>query len=201
MIHEPTPSGSPSFQVESRRPCYILAMHRVPEASDRPDQADQIDPTLPEPVRRFLAAGATLESIALDKEGRFTHQGQPIVHPRLRHLFHRSIDRTPGGTWVLHIPPYTYPITVDDTPYHVRSLSLSPGGPILLRLSDETEEPLDPATLRYVQGSGFYCKVKKGAWEARFNSPAYYQLAEQVEDRAGSYVLSLGPQELPIRMG
>jgi hypothetical protein len=160
---------------------------------------EPIDPTLPEPVRRFLAAGATLEAIVLDAEGHFTHQGQPICHERLRQLFHRSIARTTGGTWVLHIPPYSYPIQVADTPYHVRSLEVMPGGPggerAVLHLSDGTEEVLDPLTLRYVPGRGFYCRVKGGPFEARFNRPAYYQLAEHVEEQAGSCVLRLGREE------
>ncbi len=175
--------------------------------------APAIDPTLPDPVRRFLEAGATLESIVLDQEGRFTHQGQPILNQRLRRLFHRSVDRTPGGTWVLHISPYTYPITVEDTPYHVRTVTLvpplmkDPGGGaerVILRLSDDTQEPLDPATLRYVPGRGFYCRVKGGAFEARFNSPAYYRLAELIcheeaqDDEDQEYRLRIGGQERVI---
>src|SRR5437879_3580541 len=97
-------------------------------ADDRPLPAPGIDPTLPEPVRRFLAAGARLEPSVLDAEGRWHHEGGEFLNEKLQLLFHRSIGRTPGGTWVLVIPPFTYPIQVEDTPYHVRSLRISGAG-------------------------------------------------------------------------
>lgn len=164
----------------------------------------EIDPTLPEPVRRFLAAGARLESIVLDAEGQWRHEGEPFVNERLRDLFHRSIGRTEGGTWVLRIAPYTYPITVEDTPYHVRSLRLDGQGAAeraLLRLSDGEEEALDPATLRLRQGR-LYCRVKGGAFEARFNRPAAYALLDRVEEpAAGEAALRLGGRLLPLPSG
>lgn len=63
------------------------------------------DTSLPEPVRRFLQSGATLESIYLDAEGRWFHQGEPFVNEALALLFTRSLVRTAGGTWMLSIPP------------------------------------------------------------------------------------------------
>jgi hypothetical protein len=167
-----------------------------------------IDPTLPEPVRRFLQTGARLESIVLDAEGRWLHEGEVIENPRLRALFHRSIGRTSGGTWVLSIGPFTYPIQVEDTPYHVRSLRVEDegeGGPrVMLRLSDDTEEALDPATLRLSQeeGRGLSCKVKGGAWEARLCRPAYLALAPRLVEGGGEdggYALELGGRRFPLR--
>lgn len=156
------------------------------------------DPTLPDTVRRFLDSGAQLEVIALDDEGNWSHQGEPFENDKLKLLFHRSITRTEGGTWLLSIPPFSYPITVADTPYHVRTVDFrrGPDGTeqVVLSLSDETEETLDPQTLRYVPGRGFYCRVKQGRFEARFNRPAYYTLADRVDGPAadGTYTLALG---------
>ncbi|MCS6915623.1 MAG: DUF1285 domain-containing protein [Myxococcales bacterium] len=161
---------------------------------------ETIDPTLPEVVRRLLAAGATLEPIVLDAEGQWLHQGQPFTNERVRQLFHRSIDRTPGGTWVLHIPPFTYPIQVEDTPYHVRSLHMVGQGPqerVVLHLSDASEEDLVPATLRLVAGR-LYCAVKGGRFQARFNRPAYYALLERLEEHDGQYWLRLAGQLVPL---
>lgn len=150
-----------------------------------------IDQTLPEPVRQFLMSGGTLERIALDEEGRWTHQGEPFENEHLRALFHRSIERTGGGTWVLHIGPFIYPIEVADTPYHVRRLRLLGEGVderAELGLSDGTEEVLDPLTLRYrADPPALYCGVKGGAHQARFNRAAYDELLQRLEEHHGQY--------------
>lgn len=147
------------------------------------------DETLAAPVREFLRGGGRLERILLDEEGRFTHEGDPIENERLRALFHRSVDRTPGGTWILRIPPFVYPIAVADTPYHVRSLRLAGdeadgagGAPVWLRLSDDTEEPLDPATLAYDARRGLSCAVKGGRFRARLCRPAFHALCDRLEE-------------------
>jgi hypothetical protein len=149
------------------------------------------DATLPEPVRKALLSGMPLERITLDAEGRWWHEGDPIDNPRIVELFNRSIERTTGGTYVLHIAPFTYPIEVKDTAYFVRRVDLMGDGARLL-LSDGSEEPLDVASLRSVQGRGFYCTVKGGAFAARFSRPAYYALAEHIEESAEGFELVLG---------
>ena len=151
------------------------------------------DSTLPEPVRRALLAGMPLERITLDEEGRWWHEGDPIDNPRIVELFNRSIERTTGGTYVLHIAPFTYPIEVKDTPFFVRRCELQ-GDAARLHLSDGSDEPLEVSSLRYVPDRGFYCAVKNGSHKARFTRPAYYALAEHIEteDASGRYVLVLG---------
>src|SRR5450432_2039943 len=103
------------------------------------------DPTLPAPVRHFLTAGGQLERIVLDDQGQWSHQGEPFLNPALSSLFSRSLQRTPGGTWVLSIPPFCYPVTLADTPYYVRSARLE-GDAVELCLGDDTAERLDPST-------------------------------------------------------
>lgn len=120
------------------------------------------DETLPLPVRQFLSAGGQLEQIVLDEEGLWSHQGEPFENPALIALFSRSLVRTPGGTWLVHVPPFSYPVEVRDTPYYVRSARCD-GDQVVLHLSDDSEERLDPATLRYVEGRGLYCRVKAGS--------------------------------------
>jgi uncharacterized protein len=156
------------------------------------------DTTLPEPVRKALLAGMPLERITLDGEGRWWHEGDPIDNPRIVELFNRSIERTAGGTYVLHIAPFTYPIEVKDTPYFVRRVELVDDGARLM-LSDGSEEPLDVPSLRASVGRGFCCAVKGGAFSARFGRPAYYTLAEHVEEVDGRFTLILGNTRSVIR--
>src|SRR5690606_24631335 len=87
-----------------------------------------IDPTLPPFVRKMLEAGYVVESIRLDSNGRWWHRGNPVEHQRIAQLFSRNVARTDGGTWVLEIGRFTYPIEVDDTPRFVSSWALGPEG-------------------------------------------------------------------------
>lgn len=156
------------------------------------------DATLPAPVRQFLLSGGQLERIVLDAEGKWQHEGAPFENPALIALFNRSLRRTAGGTWVLHIPPFTYPIELGDTPYYVRSARYEDGR-IILHLNDESEQPLDPATLCYVEGRGLYCRVQGAAGgAARLLRPAYFALASQIAETADGFYLELAGRHLQI---
>ena len=161
--------------------------------TDKPE----IDPTLPELVRNFLASGGQLEEIRLDAAGDWWHKGGLFNNLKMMRLFSRSVDRTEGGTWVLRVGRFTYPIEVDDTGFFVERVTFQgePGeAQATLHLSDETEEALDPATLRYQEGRGFYATIKQGRFEAHFKRPAYYAFMDLLDEEGGHYVLRLGGQ-------
>lgn len=160
------------------------------------------DPALPAAVRQFLAGGGQLERIVLSEEGQWSHQGEPFTNPALIALFNRSLQRTPGGTWLLHIPPFSYPIELADTPYYVRSARRD-GERFLLDLTDDCEEVLQPATLRHVEGRGLYCRVKAtpeapAGYPARLLRPAYFALADCLHPAGEGFVLELGPEKSAV---
>ncbi|MFU8802723.1 MAG: hypothetical protein ACNA8W_02840 [Bradymonadaceae bacterium] len=157
----------------------------------------KIDPTLPETVRNFLEKGAKLESIRLDDRGRWTHEGSNFENPKVVALFNRSVGRTEGGTWVLEVGQFTYPIEVDDTGFFVESLDWSQSPPTV-HLSDETTEPLDLKSLRYALGGRLYCTVKNGKFEARFKRDAYHGLMDRLEEEDGDVYLNVGDERVLI---
>jgi uncharacterized protein len=158
---------------------------------------DEIDPTLPETVRNFLARGAKLERIHLDDRGNWTHEGLDFDNPKIIALFNRSVGRTPGGTWILQVGTFTYPIEVEDTGFFVERLDWRTTPPTLL-LSDESTEILDPATLRYAPGGRLYCTVKEGAFEARFKREPYHGLIDRLEEDQGMIYLAIGSERYPL---
>jgi hypothetical protein len=167
-----------------------------------------VDPSLPSSVRQALQAGSRLERIELDHEGIWRHQGDPIEHPHLSALFHRSLHRQPSGTYLLHIPPLWYPITVADAPRQVRHVRLPQADAasphtVTLLLSDGSEQALDPSSLRYVEGHGLYCLVTAPdgeRWPARFLRPAYYSLLELLIEEQDSYFLVLPEGRFPVKI-
>lgn len=139
-----------------------------------------IDETLPEIVQEFLRKGYQLEQITLHADGHWTHKGQPFENPKIIKLFNYSVARTKGGTWVIDVGQFVYPITVEDCGYFVERLALHEDG-ITLYLSDGTEEPLDIASLTYKEGGRLYCQVKSNAFTARFKRAPYHGLSDYMD--------------------
>jgi hypothetical protein len=81
-----------------------------------------VDPEIPEDVRGFLRSGARLERLSLDRLGRWSFQGGAVEHSRVLALFNRSLHRTAAGTWVLRVPPFTYPVLVEGVGRFIRRL-------------------------------------------------------------------------------
>ena len=151
----------------------------------------------PEFFRFPAPEGRSREStIRLDGEGRFFHDEAPVEHPKLRDALHTWIARHPDdGRYILtNGYDWTY-FVVEDVPYFVRSLRAQDGDAILV-LSDATEEPLDPSTVRANERGELYLKVKAGAkggpFDAKMTRFAQGQLGpflEASEAAAGSVSL------------
>jgi hypothetical protein len=158
----------------------------------------------PEFFRRPPPPGQSRESsIRLDAEGRFWHAGELVRHPGMQAAFATWIRRHPDdGRYVLcNGYDWTY-FQVDDVPHFVRTCAsaVSSGAEVLrLSLSDGTEEPLDPASLRLGARDALYCRVKGGAFEARFTPGAQSALwPHLMEGAAGEPQLEVGGRRYPI---
>jgi hypothetical protein len=142
---------------------------------DHPDFFD-----LPPPAGRSRES-----SIVLDGEGRFWHEGELVTHRGMMDAFATWIRRHPrDGRYVLcNGYDWTY-FTVEDVPFFVVGVGGPPGCPTLA-LSDQTEEPLEPATLGLGERDALYCRVKGGQYEARFTPAAQVALAPHLTEGDG----------------
>jgi hypothetical protein len=154
----------------------------------------------PEFFRMPPPAGSSREStIALDRSGRFWHDGQLVSHPGLRRAFASWLRRHPDdGRYILcNGYDWTY-LRVEGTPFFVQGLRAE-GDTLLLALSDGSEEPLAPETLRVGADEALLVRVKQGTFEARFTPTAQAALVPFVaESAAGEPVLVLGGREYRI---
>ena len=145
------------------------------------------DEEVPEIVRSFLEKGARLEEIRLDIDGRWMHRGEYFTNKRLIRLFDRSVHRTDKGSWVLRIPPYTYPVIVEATGYFVDRLEDRQGQTIAV-VSDGTQEPVDWSTLS-TDGDRFVAiKVHDGRHWARLRGQAHQQVLVEADEVDGEWV-------------
>ena len=158
------------------------------------------DPTIPETIRDALENGLSLEEICLDRFGSWWHGNERITHQRIIDLFGRSVDVTDGGTYVLRIQRFCYPISVQDTPFFVVRLdTLSRPNNLFVHLNDGSKERLRPETLRHDGQDRLVARIKDGRFEARFLRSPYHQLLDALEmDPDGRYFLRLGDRSIGI---
>jgi hypothetical protein len=149
----------------------------------------------PEFFRFPAPEGRSREStIRLDREGRFFHDGALIEHAKLATALPTWIARHPdNGRFILNNGyDWTY-FTVEDAPFFVLSLREDAGDAVAC-LSDGTEEPLDPATIRVGNEGELYMVVKAnaasrergGPFEAKLTRHAQTQLAPFVFEEGGA---------------
>jgi hypothetical protein len=140
--------------------------------------------------------------LVLHHDGHWTHEGVPILHPRLRAAFDRAVRFLPAeGVFVVQLGRFRGRIEVEEAGFFVRGFDESSGR---ISLSDGSEEPLAPRSLHVSARDGaFLCRVKSDLCSpgllARFGHAAQAQLLAAVEERGGRVWLRLagGEEALP----
>ena len=144
--------------------------------------------------------------IRIDKEAIWYFQGRVMERQDIvRHLYqYLRIDST--GRYVIETEDDRCHITVDDVPFVIRSVdsgvSQDSGRPcILLSLSDGSREELNlDIPFWHGEENALYCRVKNGAYAARFSRPSYYQLCGFIEYNAahGIYMITVNDISYPL---
>ena len=160
----------------------------------------EIDETLPDLVKEFLRKGYTLEQITLHAEGYWTHKGQRFENDRIVALFNRSVDRTEGGTWVIDVGMFVYPIEVEDCGFFVEHIQRADDA-ITLHLSDGRTQTLDPHTLSYEPEGRLYCEIRQGAFKARFKRAPYHALSDHFEQEGQTIFFAYAGAKIPLMHG
>jgi hypothetical protein len=137
----------------------------------------------------------------VDAEGRISHDGSEVLDPLTLRFFLRAMTRTPEGRWLVVCQGERNWFESERTPFVVQRVR-----PILrdgavdgleLGLAGDYREPLDPTTLEVADGR-IYCRVRRGAFPARFGRLALQQLGPLLGDERGRPVLVLGGRRHPI---
>jgi len=138
--------------------------------------------------------------ISFRRDGNWYSDDERIDNPRIALLFSRSIRRNPDGSFYLQVAEERAPITVEDTPYVVKTVEDDGTGGFILVTNDEEREPMDPTTLEVGLVNVLYCRVKGGQFRARFLRSAYYHLSGAFVAEAGEQVsIVIRGRRYPIR--
>jgi len=151
------------------------------------------------PKAGFWAIDPT-RKISFGKDGWWYANDERIENRRINLLFSQHLRKKTEGDYEIAIGWDKVTVVIDDAPYVVTQATGDPAHGFTIRLNDESEELLDPTTLVIGPENVLYCRVKSGEHLARFLRPAYYQLAEHVQENTenGMFLLRLGATTYPI---
>lgn len=125
-------------------------------------------------------------AIRIDKEGVWYYKGVEMTRKDIVNHFYQNLKRDQTGRCLIELENERCYLDVEDTPFVVKAAHRSvPEGnreeSILLLLSDDTVEKLDPLSLWIGSDNVLYCAVKNHQFDARFSRAGYYQLAGDIE--------------------
>lgn len=158
-------------------------------------------PEIPEEIKELFDRGELNDTIRLDKDGKWFHNGDPFTNKKIIDYFNRSINITRDGTSVIHYGQYTYPIIVEDAPLFVTGILFKGFGrfeKITLNLTSGTEELLDIYSL-YYKNQTMYCRVSGGRMTAKFRNSPFYHLMERLDEVEGQFYLTLCGEKIHIK--
>ncbi len=139
-------------------------------------------------------------NISFRRDGNWYSDEERIDNPRIALLFSKSLKRNADGSFYLQVAEEHASITVEDTPYVVRTIEDDGKGEFLVVTNDDEREPLDPTTLEVGRENVLYCRVKSGAYRARFLRSAYYHLSDHFVAEGGDrFAIVIGGRRYPLR--
>ena len=149
---------------------------------------------MPEPVREYR--------YQVDRDGRIFHDGTEIVDPAVLRFFLRAMTRTDDGRCLVLCQGERNWFEAPDTPFVIQRLRLRVESGILqdveLCFPGDYREPLDPRTLE-TERDLLFCRVRGGAFRARFGRVAVQQLAPFLSAAGEGSALLLAGGRHPVR--
>ncbi|HSB42784.1 MAG TPA: hypothetical protein VLK28_13190 [Methylomirabilota bacterium] len=140
----------------------------------------------------------------VDRDGRIFHDGTEIVDPAVLRFFLRAMGRTEDGRWLVLCQGERNWFEAVDTPFVVQRLRVVTDGGRLeaveLVFAGDHREALDPGTLESERDL-LFCRVRAGAFRARFGRVAVQQLAPFLVDAGEGSALLLCGARHPVRSG
>ena len=140
----------------------------------------------------------TLPDLRIDRDGDWYDEGVQVTHPGILANLRSNLRRDEDGYFIR--TRVRIPVRVDDAPFTVTRVERR-DDELHAWLNDDTDEALDPASLRLGAGEAPYAAVKEHRFEARFTRAAAWQLLRiaDYDEASGIGTLRLRGAEWPLR--
>jgi uncharacterized protein len=138
-----------------------------------------------------------LPDLRIDRDGDWYDEDVQVTHAGILANLRTNLKKDADGYFIQ--TRVRIPVKVDDAPFAVTRIERR-GEMLHAILNDGSDERVDPATVRLGRGDVPYCRVKGGAFEARFSRAATFQLLALAEydEASGRGALRLGGREYPL---
>jgi hypothetical protein len=139
--------------------------------------------------------------LVIDKNGRWLQNGTEIIHPQVYRQFCAMLEHSPDGGYQVRMGREICRVEVEDAPFVVQRVEDLDDAGLSILLNDGTHERFDPERFWIGADNIPYCTVKQGRFHARFSRPAYYQIAQHVEqgEKESELFLVLGNRRIRIK--
>jgi uncharacterized protein len=146
--------------------------------------------------------------IYVDEEGDWFNEGMAMTREDILQLFLENVQELADGSYVIAWGGNLCSLRVEDTPFVIARVDHCANDEpteeqFLIKLKHHPQpQTLDPGTLRTGADNILYCRLRESGYRARFSRPAYYQLAQWIEEdsETGGFSLCMGANRYPIRM-
>jgi len=139
--------------------------------------------------------------ISFRRDGNWYNDEERIDNPRIALLFSKSIRQAANGDYYLQVAEERAVITVEDTPYVIRTVDDDGNGGFIVTTNDDQREPLDASSLEVGRDNVLYCRVKGGRFRARFLRTAYYHLSGHfLVDSGETFSIVVRDRRYPIKV-
>jgi hypothetical protein len=142
----------------------------------------------------------TLPRLRIDRQGDWFDGDAPVTHHGVLANLRSNLRRDGDGYFIQ--TRVRIPVEVEDVPWLVTRLERR-ADELWAILNDDSQEPIDPGTVRLGPDNAPYCAVKGGHFEARFARAAAFQLLSlaDYDERTGRGTLRVGRGEYTIVRG
>jgi hypothetical protein len=138
----------------------------------------------------------------VDRDGRIFHDGSEIIDAPTLRFFLRAMQQTPDGSYLVVCQGERNWFEAHETPFVIQRLRCEVDQGQLVAIELECaggyHEPLDPNHLE-AEGVYLYCRVRGGAFRARFGRAAVQRLAPFLLEEDSGLSLLLHGARYPIR--
>jgi uncharacterized protein len=145
--------------------------------------------------------------IFVDAEGDWFYQGNKIIREDILAFFYDHLECAADNSYSVAWEGQRCDLKVDDTPFvitRVDRVSSPEGGRDLFSLAIKHVSPpeiLDPESLWVGKDNVLYGRVRSARFPARFSRPAYYQMAEWIQENpvTGEFFLEINDERYPVQ--
>ncbi|MBC7541139.1 MAG: DUF1285 domain-containing protein [Candidatus Sericytochromatia bacterium] len=137
-------------------------------------------------------------TLAIDRDGIWTYNGLPLIHPKGLAMFKDHLQRADDGQYFVKFGPITGPVVVADFPYVARLLSATEDG-LVVQWNTPPGETISPDHLFHTPEGTVGIRVRQGALPAKFDRVSGARLGDLLDADVDGTVWYRGPgRHVPV---